>query len=374
MSIRRRKGSKKGILQIDLYSPSGERYTRSAKTADRARAKELHNRIEADLWRQEQLGEQPVYSWGQAVTIFLADRQKLRDLDSIKHMLEVLTGFIGNKTPITMLAGKNTVTMIKVKLREPRERRYSATRVQTYNISDARLNKYLTYFGAVLKSVGQKAPIDFVSTEDNSRVVWITREQADALLLQLPDHLAPMVRFSLATGLRQNNVTHLQWAQFDEPLKLVWINASQSKNKKPLGIPLNRDAMMVLQAQRGKHDQWVFPYRRHTKDEPGKTREKGGPVDQPAGAAWQKACLRAELVPGKVAGLQEGEQFFWHALRHTWATWHVRAGTPLPVLQKLGGWSSINMVLRYAHFAPDHIAAFADNVMQAQDQMLKVVK
>jgi hypothetical protein len=37
------------------------------------------------------------------------------------------------------------------------------------------------------------------------------------------------------------------------------------------------------------------------------------------------------------------------------------AGTPLEVLQKLGGWSSLAMVLRYAHLAPDHLAGYADN-------------
>lgn len=52
----------------------------------------------------------------------------------------------------------------------------------------------------------------------------------------------------------------------------------------------------------------------------------------------------------------------WHDLRHTWASWHVQAGTPLLALKELGGWSSIDMVMRYAHLAPDHLAEHAERI------------
>ncbi len=37
------------------------------------------------------------------------------------------------------------------------------------------------------------------------------------------------------------------------------------------------------------------------------------------------------------------------------------AGTPLEVLQKLGGWEDLRMVMRYAHLAPEYLASFAGN-------------
>ncbi len=46
-----------------------------------------------------------------------------------------------------------------------------------------------------------------------------------------------------------------------------------------------------------------------------------------------KALRRAEI-----------ENFRWHDLRHTWASWHVQNGTSLQELQQLGGWSSFEMV------------------------------
>ena len=56
------------------------------------------------------------------------------------------------------------------------------------------------------------------------------------------------------------------------------------------------------------------------------------------------------------------EDFRWHDLRHTWASWHVQAGTPLNVLQELGGLSDYSMVLRYAHLAPEHLAEYANKI------------
>lgn len=53
--------------------------------------------------------------------------------------------------------------------------------------------------------------------------------------------------------------------------------------------------------------------------------------------------------------------FTWHGLRHTWAAWHVMSGTPLDVLQKLGGWADHKMVLQYAHLAPGYLVSFANN-------------
>jgi integrase len=56
------------------------------------------------------------------------------------------------------------------------------------------------------------------------------------------------------------------------------------------------------------------------------------------------------------------EDFRWHDLRHTWASWHVQSGTPLHALQELGGWESSEMVRRYAHFSADHLAPYADRL------------
>lgn len=60
-----------------------------------------------------------------------------------------------------------------------------------------------------------------------------------------------------------------------------------------------------------------------------------------------------------VAGI---EDFRFHDLRHTWASWLIQSGVPLSVLQEMGGWESIEMVRRYAHLAPNHLTEHARKI------------
>ena len=100
---------------------------------------------------------------------------------------------------------------------------------------------------------------------------------------------------------------------------------------------------MVLSEQWGKHPDYVFT-------------RNGKPLKHKLTTdAWYAACHRAGL---------EGTRF--HDLRHTWASWHVQNGTPLHVLQELGGWSSYKMVQVYAHLAPTTLQKWADNVHTGQ--------
>jgi Phage integrase family len=53
------------------------------------------------------------------------------------------------------------------------------------------------------------------------------------------------------------------------------------------------------------------------------------------------------------------EDFCWHDLRHTWASWLIQNGTPLYDLQEMSGWKSTEMVRRYVHLAPAEMAQHA---------------
>jgi integrase len=164
-----------------------------------------------------------------------------------------------------------------------------------------------------------------------------------------------MAAFTLATGLRQSNVSWLRWDQVDLERRTAWIHADQSKSRRAIAVPLNEDAMRVLSHRRGIHPVFVFTY-------------KGVPVARTTTKAWKHALERAGI-----------EDFRWHDLRHTWASWHVQNGTSLQELMELGGWSSFEMVLRYAHLAGEHLQKAASRVdgtnlaQHRQDSNLRLI-
>ncbi len=168
-------------------------------------------------------------------------------------------------------------------------------------------------------------------------MIAVSGEEADRLIAELPRCLAAMTRFSLATGLRRYNVTHLEWDQVNLDRRTAWIHADQANVGKPIHVPLNTEAAVVLREQQGLHPRWVFPYR-------------GKPIIKP-NEAFNAALIRAGI-----------ENFRWHDLRHTWASWHVQAGTPLPVSKELGGWASLEIVMRYAHLGATHLAEHAERI------------
>jgi len=279
------------------------------------------------LWDQMKLGHKPEYLWEDAVVKWVNESQK-RSLPDDVVMFRYLDKFLSG-------VKMNSITRDLVE-------KIIADKLK--HATPGRANRITALIRAVLRKAERewgwidKAPSIRRLKEDNKRIRWITRQEVERLYGELPAHLEAMVRFSLSTGLRESNVTGLEWGQIDMRRKVAWIHPDQAKAKKAIGIPLNADAIQVIRLQIGKHDRYVFTY-------------KGNPVLKAGGNAWKKALDRASIA-----------SFRWHDLRHTWASWHVQAGTPLNVLQELGGWSDHSMVLRYAHLAPEHLAEYVSNI------------
>ncbi|MEH6625424.1 MAG: tyrosine-type recombinase/integrase [Motiliproteus sp.] len=217
-------------------------------------------------------------------------------------------------------------------------------RIKRDESSPSTANRYFSLMRAILRMARDewdwidKVPRFRLYREPQKRVRWLKPKEAERLLLELPPHLKVMAVFSLATGLRQRNVSYLRWDQVSLEKGMAWIHADQSKSRKAIAVPLNLDALSILIQQQGEHPEYCFTY-------------QGEPVDRTTTKAWYSALKRAGI-----------SDFRWHDLRHTWASWHVQNGTSLNELMELGGWSSFEMVLRYAHMAADHLKQAASHV------------
>jgi integrase len=310
------------------FTVAGETIYKSTYTRDKAKAQEIADKAKAEAWSVSRLGEKKRYLWQEAVVRFLSESQQKRSIETEKHHLRWLAQFLDN-VYIDEINSDLIEEIIKSKLKVA-----GTTRViRTTGMISAILNKACKQWQWI-----DRVPHIRKFKEEGQRLRWLTNDEAVRLLKELPDHTRAMATFTLATGLRESNVTGLEWNQIDMQRRIAWIHADQSKNGKIIRVPLNDDAVVILRQQLGKHHRRVFTYR-------------GQPVEKAGTKQWRAALKRVGI-----------ENFCWHGLRHTWASWHVQAGTPLAILQELGGWSSYSMVQRYAHLAPEHLSDHAARV------------
>lgn len=326
MSLFKRKDSPYWWVKISHKSGCLQQ---STGATDKAKAREYHDKLKASLWDQEKLGVKPSYLWNDAVVRWIAETTHKASQADDKSHLRWLDKYLSG----VELKDINRDVLDRVMAARLRE-----------GLANATVNRMLEVVRAILRKAAyewdwtDKAPRVRLLREPRRRVRWLSRDEAKRLIGELPEHLAAMARFSLETGLRQANVSGLQWSQVDLSRRTAWIHPDQAKARKAIGVPLSAAAVIVLREQMEKHPVYVFCYR-------------GKPIKQVNTKAWTQALVRAGIT-----------DFRWHDLRHTWASWHVQAGTPLYALQELGGWESVEMVRRYAHLSSEHLAKYADRM------------
>lgn len=313
---------------VRFRDPDGREIRETTGTADRQLAEEYEARRKLEAYRVARLGDRPRHTWQEAVVRWLEETRKRTRADDVhifrrlsRHLDDHACGDIG-----------------------PAHVRAITDAMLAEGLSAGRVNRVLALLRAVLRKAERewqwidRAPAVKMLRTEAKLPRWLTRDEAARLIAECPPHLAALVRFSLATGLRESNVTRLEWSQIDLERRTLTIPPSRAKAGKPITIPLNRDACAILRAKHGQHLTRVFTY-------------EGRPVAAAHSGAYRRACQRAGLTDTN-----------WHTLRHTWASWMIQAGVPLDRLQKLGGWSSLTMVQVYAHLATEHLAEYAEAV------------
>ncbi|POP46878.1 integrase [Superficieibacter electus] len=357
-----------GVWHCHFVTPSGKRIRRSLGTEDKKQAQELHDRLKAEAWRVDQIGDLPKRTFEECCIRWLREKEHKRSLDDDRTKIEFFLRHFSGRDASTITAEQVHDAVAKMFNRKHLQiwesRRDAALRkgkepplYVAKPVSLATKSQHLSFMRSLLRAAAndwgwiKTAPVIKTKKPVSKRIRWLTRDEAERLIECMPESIKPVVIFALATGLRRSNILDLEWQQVDMQRKVAWVNPENAKAGKAIGVALNDTACRVLRNQIGKSKRLVFV---HTKP---KHRPDG--TLTPAVRKMRVDDNQAWNIGLKKAGI---EDFRFHDLRHTWASWLIQSGVPLSVLQEMGGWESIEMVRRYAHLAPNHLTEHARKI------------
>lgn len=175
--------------------------------------------------------------------------------------------------------------------------------------------------------------------ESNGRVRFLSRGEngeyvrlVKAIRERTPEHLPDFI-FALHTGLRLTNQFTATHAMIDWTRNVL--DVPRTKNDEPVHIPLNETVLAAIRSLPSWRERKGYLFRNQQHPE--------------------KRVLATEhwFTPAlKAAGI---ENFRWHDLRHSFASWLVQDGVPLNRVSELLGHKSLQMTMRYAHLAPGQL-------------------
>jgi integrase len=183
--------------------------------------------------------------------------------------------------------------------------------------------------------------------ESRGRVRYLSEEELPELLkacrASKNNDLLVAVMLALSTGARQAEVMGLRWKQIDLKAKTALL--IDTKNGERRTLPVVGEALDLLIA-RGKvrtlTDDRVFPAGRRSK--------------KPDAVADLRAPWEAALKAAKI------EDFHWHDLRHTCASYMAMSGVSQIEMAKLLGHRTLAMTMRYSHLSPQRTIEVADGL------------
>lgn len=180
------------------------------------------------------------------------------------------------------------------------------------------------------------------------RLRYLEATELRGLLQELPEYLRPIVMLAAHTGMRLGEILSLRWTQVNFAQRVITL--TRTKNGEMRGVPLNS---MVLGLLRDfSHERMREP-----------TRSPYVFLNPLTGDRWVYIG-RAFTTAVKRAGLQD---FRFHDLRHTAASWMVMSGVDLLTVSEILGHKDTRMTRRYSHLSPRHKLAAVDVLVKALD-------
>lgn len=189
-----------------------------------------------------------------------------------------------------------------------------------------------------------------VRKHEGERIAYLTKIEADRLIAGYNPHARDVALTLRYQGFRTQEALRLDWRQVDWRRRTIFVmgtaeqGVARTKSRQGRTTPMHRRVRVALYLswrRRGRPTRGpVFLSSR--KVPYADTRDKGG---NPLKRAHATACEAAKITGFRV-----------HDWRHHWAAHMVMSGCDLYTLMRLGGWSSLDMVQRYAAVSIDHMA------------------
>ncbi|MAR56667.1 MAG: hypothetical protein CMM93_05740 [Rickettsiales bacterium] len=223
-------------------------------------------------------------------------------------------------------------------------------------VSDTTINREMETFRKIFHLARDKweAQIGAINFREHrlrqpeARTRWITSDEAETLIEKAADHLKPVIRFALLTGVRLSNITGLKWSDVDLKHREIRFRIkSNIPGGKLLELPITDELADLLEGLRGRPQ---YRKRRMIKDATGKPMIytvnqsdyvftfRGEPIQDSFKKAFRTACTAAKI-----------EDFRFHDLRHTAASWMIQRGVPIDLVQEILGHTQITTTKKYAH-------------------------
>ena len=183
----------------------------------------------------------------------------------------------------------------------------------------------------------------------NQRLRYLSADEQDRLLaaaaMSENRFLHTILITALSTGMRYSEIMNLRWRDVivDEQEEFGLVLLTSTKNGEPRGVPLVKRAYSAIKALRSEH---AKQHRGHVQKDallfPSEV-DVEAPVE--IRKAWETVLKRANV-----------EDFRFHDLRHTAASYLAMEGATAPEIAEILGHKSLQMVKRYSHFNKAHIA------------------
>ncbi len=158
----------------------------------------------------------------------------------------------------------------------------------------------------------------------------VTDKQFSAVVENLPADLQPVALLLLATAMRKGEALGLTWGE----VRGRALYLTRTKSGKPREVPLTAQAAALLPEKPADAGDAEVVFRGRD----------GGDLRHNFDRSWRSAREAAKLPWLRV-----------HDLRHEAASRFLEAGATLRELQELGGWSSLELVERYAKVTRERI-------------------